>query len=108
MERYSRIAYVTGSTEAASDALGLLLNVVDSAGSLRELCLRITRTAHEIYRARPTSAMIINTLRDILMQVNALINEGSKLPEIKDTIHGFIKSKLREAEEATRQLASAL
>ncbi len=106
MKGYSRIAYVTGSTEAASDALGLLLNVVDSAGSMRELCLRMTKTAYEIYRARPTSAMIINTLRDILMQVNELINEGSKLPEIKETIHNFIKAKLREANEATKQLAA--
>lgn len=102
---YSRIAYVTGSTEAASDALNYLLNVVDSAGSVRELCLRVTRVAHDIYRARPTSAMIINTLRDILLQIDALINEGSKLPKLKETIHKYIETKINEAKKATRQLA---
>ncbi len=102
---YSRIAYVTGSTEAASNALNYLLSVVDSAGSVRELCLRVIRVADEIYRARPTSAMIINTLRDILLQLDALINSGSKLPELKDAIHRFIEKKIEEANKATKQLA---
>lgn len=103
---YAHIAYVTGSTEAAVNALDYLLSVVDSAGSVRELCLRVTRVAYEIYRARPTSAMIVNTLRDILLQVDTLINKGSKLPELKEAIHKYIETKIKEAEKATRQLAT--
>ena len=96
---------VRGSTEAAEYALNTLKVIVSKAESLDMLRDEVTGFISEIVRARPTSALITNSSRRILMSLRSLLLEGAELDEVKSRILEEIDALIENARESTEKAA---
>jgi len=101
----SRLYSALGATEAADLALKELHTLVRSTGSIGELKARTAEFVEEVLAARPTSALLINTFRELLSELLRLSDSGVPLGEAKDKLASLIEHRLVKAREAVENLA---
>ncbi len=100
--RVDQLYSIMGSTEAADYALREALGIIREAGSMKELRRELAHFAANVIKARPTSALMLNTFRDILITLRSL--EGG-LDEAKKLLAEKVESWITRAKEAVERLA---
>ncbi len=88
---------IMGSTEAADYALREALGIIKTAESLDELKGKLASFAADVIRARPTSALMLNTFRDILMALTDL--KDTDLAEARRLLAEKVESWIARARE---------
>jgi len=101
-EVVEKIKLMTGSTEAAEYALSLIRKEVLKSKSMEEACFRLIDISRKLIELRGTSALIINTLRELLIKALESLPKG--LDNLKRGLSELIDSKLRYAKWATQKL----
>ena len=101
-EVVEKIKLMTGSTEAAEYALSLIRKEVLKSKSIEEACFLLIDISRKFIELRGTSALIINTLRELLIKALESLSKG--LDHLKKELSELIDSKLKYAKWATQKL----
>ncbi len=102
-DRTVQLYRIMGSTEAADYALREALGIIKTAGSIDELRKKLASFAADVIKARPTSALMLNTFRDILMALTNL--EGVEPAEARRLLAEKVESWIARARESVEKLA---
>ena len=82
---------IRSSTELVEEILNTLGCIIKKSKDLNSLVLDVIYTVNEVIKVRPTAAMLINCSRDILLELNNVINSKPKLPEAKEALLNKIR-----------------
>jgi len=97
-----RVKLMTGSTEAAEYALSIIRNGLLEAKDFYEVCMNLIETSKDLLKIRSTSALIINTLRELF--IKALDVKPKNLERFKEELSKLIDKKITYAKWATQRL----
>ncbi len=94
---------IRSSSGVAEASLEALAKIVELSSSVRDLVENITYTVNEIVSSRPTSAMLINSFREILLTLKDSLNRNMDLRRsaslILQKIHYLLKKSREDIEK---------
>jgi len=96
---------IRGSTEAVKATLMTMKNEIMTIDSLVRLRDFIVEFLEKAITVRPTSALLVNSSRAILMKLRDLLKSGESLSTVKSEILGLIESLQSSAEKAAEEAA---
>jgi len=82
---------IRSSTELVEETLNTLECIIKKSKDLNSLVLDIIYMVNEVIKVRPTAAMLINCSRDILLELNNVVNSKPKLPKAKEALLNKIR-----------------
>jgi ribose 1,5-bisphosphate isomerase len=93
-----------GATESALNLLGNIRKRIQEAGDWRELFGTLVREGESALEKRPTSALLFNTLRDILLKTKDLYESGESIRDAVDSIKDYITGLEKETVSSVEKL----
>ena len=96
---------IRGSTEAAEHALQTLKSIVSKSQSVDKLRDNVITFIKRTLNARPTSALLINSSREILTELKNLLLEGEDLEAVKSRMLSRVDKVITWARRSTDEAA---
>jgi len=96
---------IFGSTEAAEKALTFIKEQVGLCSSLNEIKNTLIEYVPPLVKARPTSALTVNCLREIVELTIDCIKRKMDAQKVKENICSKIDEMLRKAHESVKMIA---
>ncbi|RLE94728.1 MAG: hypothetical protein DRN04_02330 [Thermoprotei archaeon] len=96
---------IFGSTEAAEKALLFIKNQISSCETVKEIKNTLISYVPPLIKARPTSALTVNCLREVIELTIDCIKKKLSSNEIKEKICNKIDQMLKEAHESVEVIA---
>jgi len=96
---------IMGSTESVEYVLDRMKHIISIAEDKGELVRYVTTLIDKSIKARPTSAMLINSSREILIKLNELLDKGIAVAELKTELSKVIEDIILKAKMATDKAA---
>ena len=103
----SKVGYgeIMGSTESVEYVLDNMKYIISIVDNMKDLVRYIILLVTKSIKARPTSAMLINSSRQILMKLNELLDKNISLRELKEELPKLIDDISLKAKVAIDQAA---
>jgi ribose 1,5-bisphosphate isomerase len=93
-----------GATESALNLLGNIRRKIQEAGDWKNLFRILVVEGESALEKRPTSALLFNTIRDILLKSKDLYDKGESIDDAVNSIKDYITSLERETVNSVEKL----